>query len=114
MVNENLGAICNARMVHANLSDYGAMDENCLQLAKYTALAVDFTKTGKTVALPTHLKPKMYPDFMGKEEYQMHKSTKILGEMLMTKKWQPLQSRIMLPVTSHMIWIWRLMELPIL
>ncbi|KAM1200837.1 hypothetical protein ACFX2I_017061 [Malus domestica] len=81
MVNENLGAICNAHVVHADRSDYGAMDENCLLLAEYAALAVDFPKTGKTVALPAHLKPKMYPDFMGKEEHQTYKSTKILGRL---------------------------------
>ncbi|CAK7353670.1 unnamed protein product [Dovyalis caffra] len=81
MANENLGAICNAHVVHADLSEYGALDENCLTLAELAATAVDFPKTGKIVAMPPHLKPKMYPDFMGKEESQSYKSKKILGRL---------------------------------
>lgn len=81
MVNENLGTICNAHVVHADLSEYGALDENCLKLAELAALAVDFPKTGKVVTMPNELKPKMYPDFMGKPESQSYKSDKILGRM---------------------------------
>lgn len=81
MVNENLGAICNAHVVHADLSEYGALDEKCIILAELAATAVDFPKTGKVVSMPSHLKPKMYPDFMGKQEYQSYKSNKILGRL---------------------------------
>ncbi|KAL5783123.1 hypothetical protein ACOSP7_008152 [Xanthoceras sorbifolium] len=81
MVNENLGGICNAHVVHADRSEYGALDENCILLASLAATAVDFPKTGKIVSLPFHLKPKLYPDFMGKEEYQSYKSSKILGRL---------------------------------
>ncbi|KAF3447120.1 hypothetical protein FNV43_RR12300 [Rhamnella rubrinervis] len=81
MANESLGAICNAHVVHADLSEYGALDEKCIKLAELAATAVDFPKTGKIVSLPSHLKPKLYPDFMGKEEYQSYKSTKILGRL---------------------------------
>lgn len=81
MVNENLGAICNAHVVHADRSEYGALDEACLDLAERAATAVDFPKTGKLVTLPPYLKPKMYPDFMGKEEFQTYRSNKILGKM---------------------------------
>ncbi|GER51677.1 RNA-dependent RNA polymerase 6 [Striga asiatica] len=81
MVNESLGAICNAHVVHADLSDYGALDEKCVKLAELAAIAVDFPKTGKMVIMPPELKPKMYPDFMGKEEFQTYKSTKILGKL---------------------------------
>ncbi|EXB88201.1 RNA-dependent RNA polymerase 6 [Morus notabilis] len=81
MVNESLGAICNAHVVHADLSDYGALDEKCLSLAELAAIAVDFPKTGIIVTMPAHLKPKIYPDFMGKEEYQSYKSTKIMGRL---------------------------------
>lgn len=81
MVNENLGAICNAHVVHADRSEYGALDEACLDLAERAATAVDFPKTGKFVTLPSHLKPKMYPDFMGKEEFQTYRSNKIQGRM---------------------------------
>ncbi|KAL6212072.1 hypothetical protein ACLB2K_017294 [Fragaria x ananassa] len=81
MVNENLGAICNAHVVHSDRSEYGAFDENCLKLAELAAAAVDFPKTGKIVTMPPHLKPKLYPDFMGKQDYQSYKSNKILGRL---------------------------------
>ncbi|KAH6804759.1 RNA-dependent RNA polymerase 6 [Perilla frutescens var. frutescens] len=81
IVNESLGTICNAHVVHADLSEYGALDEKCIKLAELAAIAVDFPKTGKTVTMPHDLKPKMYPDFMGKEELQSYKSTKILGKL---------------------------------
>ncbi|XP_054822404.1 RNA-dependent RNA polymerase 6 [Prosopis cineraria] len=81
MVTENLGAICNAHVVHADLSDYGALDENCIALAELAATAVDFPKTGKVVSMPSHLKPKLYPDFMGKQPHQSYKSKKILGRL---------------------------------
>lgn len=81
MVNESLGAICNAHVVHADLSEYGALDEKCIKLAELAAIAVDFPKTGKIVTMPPDLKPKMYPDFMGKEEFQTYNSSKILGKL---------------------------------
>lgn len=81
MVNENLGTICNAHVVHADLSEYGAHDEKCIKLAELAATAVDFPKTGKIVSMPPHLRPKLYPDFMGKEKYQTYKSEKILGKL---------------------------------
>ncbi|XP_021822322.1 RNA-dependent RNA polymerase 6 [Prunus avium] len=81
MTNENLGPICNAHVVHADRSDDGALDGNCLKLAELAALAVDFPKTGKIVSLPQHLKPRLYPDFLGKEDNQSYKSTKILGRL---------------------------------
>ncbi|MQM13921.1 hypothetical protein Taro_046848 [Colocasia esculenta] len=81
MVNENLGVICNAHVVHADRSPHGAMDENCLLLAELAALAVDFPKTGKIVNMPHDLKPKLYPDFMGKDDFLSYKSEKILGKL---------------------------------
>ncbi|KAK4388660.1 RNA-dependent RNA polymerase 6 [Sesamum angolense] len=81
MVNESLGAICNAHVVHADLSEYGALDEKCIKLAELAATAVDFPKTGKIVNMQAELKPKTYPDFMGKEEFQSYNSRKILGKL---------------------------------
>ncbi|XP_010531131.1 PREDICTED: RNA-dependent RNA polymerase 6-like [Tarenaya hassleriana] len=81
MVNDHLGRICNAHVVHADRSEYGALDEDCILLAELAATAVDFPKTGKIVTMPHHLKPKLYPDFMGKEDYQSYESTKILGRL---------------------------------
>nr|AJP06347.1 RDR6 [Pinus tabuliformis] len=79
MVNDSLGVICNAHVVHADKSDYGALDENCLKLAELAAMAVDFPKTGKVAVMPQDLKPKLYPDFMDKEDLISYKSEKILG-----------------------------------
>lgn len=81
MVNENLGVICNAHVVHADRSEYGALDESCLQLAELAATAVDFPKTGKLVTMPPALRPKVYPDFMGKDDHLSYKSEKILGRL---------------------------------
>lgn len=81
MVTESLGTICNAHVVHADLSDKGALDEKCTKLAELAATAVDFPKTGKIVTMPAEYKPKMYPDFMGKEEFQTYRSKKILGKL---------------------------------
>lgn len=78
-MNENLGVICNAHVVHADQSELGALDEKCLQLAELAAIAVDFPKTGKIVSMPSTLKPKLYPDFMGKDEFRSYKSEKVLG-----------------------------------
>lgn len=81
MVNESLGTICNAHVVHSDISPYGALDEDCLRLAELAALAVDFPKTGKVVTMPNDLKPQMYPDFMGKDKSYSYKSDKILGRL---------------------------------
>ncbi|XP_078177742.1 RNA-dependent RNA polymerase 6 [Carex rostrata] len=81
MIIENLGVICNAHVVHADRSEYGALDENCCELAKLAATAVDFPKTGLLVTMPPYLRPKVYPDFMGKDEHLSYKSNKILGKM---------------------------------
>ncbi|KAD5317892.1 hypothetical protein E3N88_17838 [Mikania micrantha] len=77
MGNDSLGTICNAHVVHADLSDYGALDENCLKLAELAATAVDFPKTGKMVTMPPQLRPKLYPDFMGKEDFQITPSPEL-------------------------------------
>lgn len=79
MVNDSLGVICNAHVVHADRSPIGALDEDCLRLAKLAALAVDYPKTGKAAIMPSHLRPKEYPDFMGKDEALTYHSTKITG-----------------------------------
>lgn len=79
MVNDHLGKICNAHVVHADQSEQGALDPKCLLLAELAATAVDSPKTGKMVILPPHLRPKIYPDFMDKEDKPSYRSKKILG-----------------------------------
>ncbi|GKF11287.1 RNA-dependent RNA polymerase 6, partial [Tanacetum coccineum] len=45
MVNDSLGIICNAHVVHADMSDCGALDEKCIKLAELASIVVDFPKT---------------------------------------------------------------------
>ncbi|KAG6550167.1 hypothetical protein Mapa_008124 [Marchantia paleacea] len=79
MVNDKLGRICNAQVVHADRSDSGALDEKCLILAELAATAVDYPKTGKPAVMPHELSPKQYPDFMGKDASESYKSQNVLG-----------------------------------
>ncbi|CAI5505552.1 unnamed protein product [Closterium sp. Naga37s-1] len=51
MLNDSVGIICNAHVVHADQSPDGAFDDNCLTLARQAALAFDFPKTGVPGAL---------------------------------------------------------------
>ncbi|XP_043719158.1 RNA-dependent RNA polymerase 6-like [Telopea speciosissima] len=81
MVTAQLGKICSAYVVHADQSKDGARDAKCIELAKLAATAVDFPKTGKLVSMPHSLKPKSYPDFMGKDQNMSYKSEKILGTL---------------------------------
>ncbi|KAL2609809.1 hypothetical protein R1flu_028382 [Riccia fluitans] len=79
MVNDSLGRICNAHVVLADRSERGALDEDCLFLAKEAAKAVDYPKTGNPATMPYDLKPTQYPDFMGKDDAKTYKSRKVLG-----------------------------------
>ncbi len=81
MVNDSLGVICNAHVVHADRSPLGALDENCLELAKLAAMAVDYPKTGKAASLPSHMRPKVYPDFMEKDASVTYQSNKVIGRL---------------------------------
>ncbi|XP_042520106.1 RNA-dependent RNA polymerase 6-like [Macadamia integrifolia] len=81
MMTGQLGKICHAHVVHADQSKDGAMDGKCIKLAELAATAVDFPKTGKLVRMPHSLKPKIYPDFMGKDGNMSYKSKKILGSL---------------------------------
>ncbi|XP_057866426.2 RNA-dependent RNA polymerase 6 [Cryptomeria japonica] len=81
MVNDSVGVICNAHVVRADLSDCGALEEDCLKLAKLAAEAVDFPKTGKAPVMPQYLRPRQYPDFMDKVDLVSYRSEKILGTL---------------------------------
>ncbi|KAJ1267762.1 hypothetical protein BS78_07G082900 [Paspalum vaginatum] len=84
MASENIGRISNAHVVHADISEHGAMDEKCIQLAELAATAVDLPKTGKIVTMPPSLRPTEYPDFMEKDEAISYKSEKIIGKLYRT------------------------------
>lgn len=79
MVNDSLGIICHAHVVQADRSPHGALDKNCLHLAQLAAMAVDYPKTGVAATLPFPLRPKLYPDFLQKDEKITYRSEKIIG-----------------------------------
>ncbi|KAF3788693.1 RNA-dependent RNA polymerase 6 [Nymphaea thermarum] len=83
-LSDSLGKIFHAHVVHADLSELGANDEKCVKLAELVAIAVDFPKTGVNAQLPQALRPKVYPDFMGKDEKQSYRSEKVLGHLYRT------------------------------
>ena len=76
---DQLGVIANAHVVHADRKDI--FSPECLELCKMHSEAVDFPKTGKIPELKRELRPKVYPDFMGKIDKPRYKSIKILGQL---------------------------------
>lgn len=81
MINDTLGAISTAHLVHADREPDKARSEKCLQLATLHSMAVDFAKTGAPAEMPRVLKPKEYPDFMERYDKPMYTSTSVLGKL---------------------------------
>ncbi|KAG5230124.1 RNA-dependent RNA polymerase [Salix suchowensis] len=81
MINDTLGAISTAHLVHADCEPDKARSEKCLQLATLHSMAVDFAKTGAPAEMPLYLKPKKFPDFMERAEKQMYISDGVLGKL---------------------------------
>ncbi|CAI6011244.1 unnamed protein product [Closterium sp. NIES-65] len=82
MLNDSVGIICNAHVVHADRSPSNAFDPNCLTLARQAALAFDFPKTGVPGVMPRELRVHEYPDFMEKDDRQdTYVSDKVLGQL---------------------------------
>ncbi|KAM1295499.1 hypothetical protein ACFX2H_015291 [Malus domestica] len=81
MINDNLGAISTAHLVHADREPDKALDSKCLQLADLHSQAVDFAKTGAPAEMPRILKPKEFPDFMERWEKPMYISNGALGKL---------------------------------
>ncbi|XP_057952137.1 RNA-dependent RNA polymerase 2 [Malania oleifera] len=81
MINDTLGAISTAHLVHADREPDKARSPKCLQLATLHSMAVDFAKTGAPAEMPIFLKPKEYPDFMGRGDKHTYTSVGILGKL---------------------------------
>ncbi|WCJ36047.1 RNA-dependent RNA polymerase 2 [Euphorbia peplus] len=81
MINDTLGAISTAHLVHADREPEKARSWKCLQLAELHSMAVDFAKTGAPAEMPLALKPKEFPDFMERTEKQTYISDGILGKL---------------------------------
>ncbi|CAM6109767.1 unnamed protein product [Calypogeia fissa] len=81
MVNDYLGVITNAHVVHADKERDKARNPKCLELAELASMAVDFPKTGVPAIIPLELRPKEYPDFMEKLHKTTYTSHRILGKL---------------------------------
>lgn len=81
MINDNLGAISTAHLIHADREPDKALNEKCLQLATLHSMAVDFAKTGAPAEMPRILKPREFPDFMERVEKPMYISNGVLGKL---------------------------------
>lgn len=81
MINDTLGAISTAHLIHADREPDKAFNEKCLQLATLHSMAVDFAKTGAPAEMPRVLKPKDFPDFLERVEKPMYISNGVLGKL---------------------------------
>lgn len=77
--NDMLGQIANAHLAWTDIVDPSS--DECTQLALLHSVAVDFAKTGVPADLPRGLRPRKWPDFMGKPEESSYTSEKILGKL---------------------------------
>jgi RNA-dependent RNA polymerase len=76
--NDMLGQIANAHLAWTDLEHPSSPE--CVELATLHSVAVDFAKTGVPAELPNYLRPKEWPDFMGKPDHS-YVSNKILGTL---------------------------------
>ncbi|XP_019456854.1 PREDICTED: RNA-dependent RNA polymerase 2 isoform X2 [Lupinus angustifolius] len=81
MINDTLGAISTAHLVHADREPNKARSRKCLELANLHSMAVDFAKTGAPAEMPRVLKPKEFPDFMERDEKPKYISNGVLGKL---------------------------------
>ncbi|KAM3387510.1 hypothetical protein ACQJBY_010387 [Aegilops geniculata] len=81
MINDSLGAISTAHLVHADRHPMKARSPECLQLAALHSMAADFAKTGAPAEMPRSLRPKEYPDFMERWDKPTYISNRALGKL---------------------------------
>ncbi|GLU20684.1 hypothetical protein SLE2022_368720 [Rubroshorea leprosula] len=81
MINDTLGAISTAHLVHADREPNKALSRKCLELATLHSMAVDFAKTGAPAEMPRALKPREFPDFMERGEKATYISQGVLGKL---------------------------------
>ncbi|KAL6845771.1 hypothetical protein ACP4OV_024346 [Aristida adscensionis] len=81
MINDTLGAISTAHLIHADRDPLKARSPECLQLAALHSMAVDFAKTGAPAEMPWALRPREFPDFMERWEKPMYISNGVLGKL---------------------------------
>ncbi|XP_068641611.1 RNA-dependent RNA polymerase 2 [Aristolochia californica] len=81
MINDTLGVISTAHLVHSDREPLKARSPKCLRLAMLQSMAVDFAKTGAPAEMPRVLKPKEYPDFLERGDRPVYSSPGILGKL---------------------------------
>lgn len=81
MINDTLGAISTAHLIHADRDPLKARSPECVQLAALHSMAVDFAKTGAPAEMPLALRPREFPDFMERWERPMYVSNGVLGKL---------------------------------
>lgn len=81
MINDTLGAISTAHLVHADRNPKKARSAKCLELAALHSMAVDFAKTGAPAEMPFALRPKEFPDFMERYDKDTYRSEGVLGKL---------------------------------
>ncbi|KAI3981497.1 hypothetical protein MKX01_007424 [Papaver californicum] len=81
MINDTLGMVSTAHLVHADREPEKARSSKCLELATLHSMAVDFAKTGAAAEMPRVLRPREYPDFMEREDRAMYPSSGVLGKL---------------------------------
>ncbi|MCL7041819.1 hypothetical protein MKW94_008878 [Papaver nudicaule] len=81
MINDTLGMISTAHLVHADREPEKGRSSKCLELATLHSMAVDFAKTGAPAEMPRVLRPREYPDFMEREDKAMYPSSGVLGKL---------------------------------
>ncbi|KAL2545847.1 RNA-dependent RNA polymerase 1 [Forsythia ovata] len=81
IVNDSLGIISNAHTVFADKEPCKALSEPCIELARLFSIAVDFPKTGVPAEIPSQLRVKEYPDFMGKPDKTTYESRCVIGKL---------------------------------
>lgn len=81
ILNDSLGIIANAHTVFADSENLKALSKPCLELAELFSIAVDFPKTGVPAEIPSHLRVKVYPDFMEKSDKPSYDSKSVIGKL---------------------------------
>uniref|UniRef100_A0A0A9F2B6 RNA-dependent RNA polymerase n=1 Tax=Arundo donax TaxID=35708 RepID=A0A0A9F2B6_ARUDO len=81
MINDALGIISTAHLIHADHDPLKARSPECLQLAALHSMAVDFAKTGAPAEMPRALRPREFPDFIERWEKPMYISNGVLGKL---------------------------------
>ncbi|XP_010546021.1 PREDICTED: RNA-dependent RNA polymerase 2 [Tarenaya hassleriana] len=81
MINDTLGVISTAHLIHADHDPEKARSEKCLQLANLHSMAVDFAKTGVPAEMPFDLKPRAFPDFLERSGRSTYISDSVFGKL---------------------------------